>query len=277
MEENISWDLNQIGFIVGVLGLFISFVSLVYTIYIQNQSKKKEKEYDYLLGLARLNIDKNVNEKELLALRSQIDNLYQKLQKDIPNQAKRAILNKRNEEIKKIIIDNLQELEKLKNDLKDSDEIEPLPINILHKIETEIAPFYEQKQRLNTSQNILIVILTLAILSSLLIPITPANMYAGIGFLILSFPYVVKVFKEHFIVIDEKYRIEYYKALKTVLTLFIVFSFFGAVLMTYLGVARPDKIVLAPFMIVNIFLYAIGAFMGFALVRINKIINTNRS
>jgi hypothetical protein len=192
-HEN-SWrdDLNFYFGIAGAIGTILA----IYSIY---QSYKSKKLQNFVFKQAQIALEKedaqhklNATKEELTNVESRIATLQNQIQKDLPIEARKAVLKDRLDES----LENLQkyytDVVTTKKKLSDLGVSSLVSDELLKGIENEIEPRYILKDKISTNQIALTVLSTLSGIAFAAIPY-PFGNYIGVTLLLFGLPFLIQV------------------------------------------------------------------------------------
>jgi len=182
-------------YVVGIIGV----IGAVVTFYAYYQSRKSKKLQDFVFKQAQIALEKestqeklNQTKEELSNVENRLTELQKQIQKDLPIEARKAVLKDRLEEsfenLKKYyddVISTKSKLMKLGISNVISDEL-------LKNIQQEIEPRFIIKEKISTFKTYLTLISTLAGITFATLPY-PFDKYIGVTLLLLGLPFVVQI------------------------------------------------------------------------------------
>ncbi|MFA6981302.1 MAG: hypothetical protein WC209_18390 [Ignavibacteriaceae bacterium] len=181
-----NW-LNIIFGIVTLIGTLIAIFSV-------RDSRRTKKLYQHIFKAAEQSIEKehiedklSARKTELSSLTNKVLSLQQKIQKEIPIEARKAVLKDRLEESKISLKRYYDEVIQLKSKLNSLGEDSEIPDEILKSIQREIEPKYIIREKISAYQTRLSIVTTSAGISFALLPY-PFDRYIGFTFFILTLP-----------------------------------------------------------------------------------------
>lgn len=196
IENNI---LNYLGIIFGVIGI----IGTIYTVKTWRDSKKDKEAFRFLIDVANKNIDKNITEKDIEQKKDEvkrysqiIGDLQDQIKKDIPIQARVAVLKDKLNAQNDSLIETYSSIQKISAELKDIDYKKNIPKEILSLIENEINPEYIKKEKRSKSKTYLTLLTTLAAISSTIFP-KFISLWITIPLFALAIPSLTILFKEY--------------------------------------------------------------------------------
>jgi hypothetical protein len=168
---------NQIAAIISIASGLAGIVGGVYSYYQWKSERKRSRVYDQLFQLAERNIDRDVNEKTLKQQEEQIRDASQKIndlqlriQRDIPKEARRAVLRDRFEEQTRAALQLHESIVSLKTELGALGTNIDIPAELKSFIENEVSPEYIVRNRVEHYKTYLTISTTAAALVSALTP-----------------------------------------------------------------------------------------------------------
>lgn len=178
--------------VAGIIGTIIT----VYTIY---QSHKSKKLQDFIYRQAHIALEKESNEQklfktkeELTSVEARLTNLQKQIQKDLPIEARRAVLKDRLEESLENLKRYFDDVKATKEKLHNLGEQPNISEDLLKSIQEEIEPRFLLKEKIATYQTFLTVVSTLSGLAFAFLPY-PIENYVGGTFLLLGLPIVLLI------------------------------------------------------------------------------------
>lgn len=178
--------------VAGVIGTLIT----IYTIY---QSHKSKKLQDFIYKQAQIVLEKESHEQklfktkeELTSVEARLTNLQKQIQKDLPIEARRAVLKDRLEESLENLMRYFDDVKATKTKLLNLGEQPNISEDLLKSIQAEIEPRFLLKEKIATYQTFLTVVSTLSGLAFALLPY-PIKNYVGGTFLLIGLPIVILI------------------------------------------------------------------------------------
>jgi len=188
---------NTLTLVFGLIGLIGTFLAIL----TWRSHKKTKQIYDYLFNIADKNIEKDITEAEISKKKDEVEiasmrisELQEQIRKDIPIEAKRAVLKDRlNSQIEqlKLLLDSTKIIQKNLNKIGESSQI---PSEIFKAIENEISPEYIIREKRSNLKTILMMITTAAAISSTLLPY-PLGRGISWFVLLLGVPVLISLIK----------------------------------------------------------------------------------
>ena len=159
------------------IALSIGFLGTLFGITSYVDGRRKDRVYKFLFEVADKNIDKTLtdkqieaNKKEAIHAAEKLEDLREKIETQIPLEAKRAVLRDRIDANIVILQDTLASTIHLKKQLSAMGTTVVLPSEIIAAVESEILPEYVIASRQETLKSYLIVIMAVSALVSALVP-----------------------------------------------------------------------------------------------------------
>jgi len=191
-NNNSSEFFNYIVGVIGIIGAGITF----YAFY---QSRKSKKLQDFVFKQAQIALEKestqeklNQTKEELFTVENRLIELQNQIQKDLPIEARKAVLKDRLEE-------SLENLKKYYDDVVSTkSKLLKLGISniiseeLLKNIQQEIEPRFIIKERISTFKTYLTLISTIAGIAFAILPY-PLDNYVGVTLLLFGLPLVVQI------------------------------------------------------------------------------------
>lgn len=177
--------LSFISVIIGILGT-------VFGVLQWRELKRRDRIYKYLFSLAEKNIDKKVNEEEIASLSTQVQQLREQIQKDIPLAAKRAALQDRLETETEHLYNTFQTIQRIQKQLTEMGGTLSLPKDFLTEIEHAIQPQYLVKQKISALKTkLLVVTIAASIISNVFSSffMEMVGHWLSMGILLAALPY----------------------------------------------------------------------------------------
>jgi hypothetical protein len=188
-----SWlerpEFTGLGYAVGAIGLALTFLSW-------RSGRKTSKVYAHLFELAERNIDKTATEEELRvrkmevqAASARIEELQLKIRREIPVEAKRAVLLDRLNHQVETLQNTMTTVTRIRADLLAIGAAPQLPQELLKAVQSAISPEYLLERRRRNLQIAITIIMTFAGLTAAILPYFSMARFAsgafvGIGFLL---------------------------------------------------------------------------------------------
>jgi len=164
-------------------------------------AKKEKKVYGYLFDLAEKNIDKNITEqkiakqkKEVQKISQEVESLQEQIRKDIPKEARRAVLKDRLHANIALLNQYFQTTKKIKKELNHLGSTANIPPELLKAIELEISPEYLQKEKQANLKTYLTIVTTAAAILSAVVPYEISRALS-VALLIVALPILFLLFK----------------------------------------------------------------------------------
>lgn len=177
------------GFI-GLLGSIASIISITI-------ARRNKHIQDYLFQVAERNLQKDLTEadierkkQEATELAGRVLDLQRQIQRDIPAEAKRAVLRDRLDSHAAALAHTHRELLSTQTALQNLGEERELPREILRAVEEQIQPKYLRRERISNLKTLLTVTSAAAAAASTLVP-PPFGRLLGIPFLFATVPMIV--------------------------------------------------------------------------------------
>jgi membrane protein implicated in regulation of membrane protease activity len=152
-----------------IAGYVVTAGSLVLTWLSWWSARRAGKPYRYLMEVAERNIDKSATEEQLRSMQEQvraesgrIEQLQQKIRRDIPIEAKRAVLLDRLNHQVEALDNTMTSVRRLKADLAAIGTTPDLPPELLKAVESEISPEYRLERRRRSLQVAISIIMSFA-------------------------------------------------------------------------------------------------------------------
>jgi hypothetical protein len=175
---------------IGLLGSIASIISIT-------NARRNKHIQDYLFQVAERNLQKELTDadierkkQEATELGGRVLDLQRQIQKDIPAEAKRAVLRDRLDSHAAALAHTHRELLSTQAALQDLGEKRELPREILRAVEEQIQPKYLRRERISNLKTLLTVTSAAAAATSTLVP-PPFGRYLGIPFLLATVPMIV--------------------------------------------------------------------------------------
>lgn len=181
--------------VIGVAGTIVGYLSW-------RSGNKTQRTYEYLFQLADKNIerddlDKGISQRkaQLKETRSKVSELQSQIKRDIPNEARRAVLlDKFNTQVgylNELIIS----IHKTERELSKLGEPTTLPDELKRSIEDKIDPTYVRKQRKDEYRNYLTLITGGVAIASILLPYSLSQWFSWSIMLVFGLPVILQLLK----------------------------------------------------------------------------------
>jgi hypothetical protein len=177
----------------GLVGLIGSVVGLLSWW----DSRKTKRVNSYILELAERNLDKAVTEQQLhekkaevAAVSKRMQELQEQIQRDIPIQARRAVLLDRLNTQIELLRSYLSSTKQLQAELASLGELRTVQPDLLRAIEAEISPEYLLRERRSTLKTQLTITTSAAAIISTLLPY-PLDRFLSWPLLIAAVPVLI--------------------------------------------------------------------------------------
>lgn len=223
-EQNHPDYLNYFFGVAGVLGTLIT----IYTVY---QSYKSRKLQQFIYKQAQLALEKestehelNKTKEELNSVETRLTDLQKQIQKDLPIEARKAVLKDRLEESLENLKKYYDDIISTKTKLAQLGVTNQISDELLKSIQEEIEPRFLLKEKISTYQTYLTIVTTLSGIAFALLPY-PFENYLGGTFLLLGLPIAIQIVRLTLVKNSKDKQ-------KTTLTLKLGFSFIGTILTT---------------------------------------------
>ena len=181
-----------VGLIVGVVGTAASLISWLV-------GRRSRRQYDYLLRLAALNIDKETTEEKIQSMRqqattldSELGDLRRSIERDLPVEARRAVLRDRLDAAISVAAHSYDDVVRTKKELADLGSPKEIPQHLLEEIESIIEPRYLRREQISDRKTFLTIISAAAAVASTLLPY-PIGRFAGATLLLISVPVIASL------------------------------------------------------------------------------------
>ena len=189
---------NWLSIIFGVIGL----AGTAYG-YLSWQSGKRQKQiYGYLFELAEKNIAKNITDQELAETRkaiaeasNRIEALQQRIRRDIPMAARRAVLVDRLRNQTEILHQHYESVLSLQTQLKATGAPVDMPEELIRAIQQHIEPEYFIRKRRSGLKTSLSILTAGAAVASAAVPY-PAGRLISLGLLVIAVPVLFALVKD---------------------------------------------------------------------------------
>jgi hypothetical protein len=189
--------LNIFGFIFGVVGV----AGTIYTYLSWRSGRKRERVYKYLFEVAEKGIDAKATEEKLVKGREEvkevsqrIDELQNRIRRDIPREAKRAVLTDRLNSQMTHLMELFESVKRTQTDLREIGDQADIPPEIRKEIEAEIMPEFLLRDRRSSLKTYLTIITTAAAISSAILPY-PFSTWISFVLLVLAVPVIALLVK----------------------------------------------------------------------------------
>jgi hypothetical protein len=177
----------------GLIGLIGSAVGLLSWW----DSRKTKRVNSYILELAERNLDKSVTEQQLdekkaevAAVSKRMQELQEQIQRDIPVQARRAVLLDRLNTQTELLRSYLSSTKQLQAELASLGELRTVQPDLLRAIEAEISPEYLLRERRSSLKTQLTITTSAAAIISTLLP-SPLDRFLSWPLLIAAIPVLI--------------------------------------------------------------------------------------
>jgi hypothetical protein len=174
----------------GVLGVVTGLIGVVSWW----EGKRSQRVYKYLLEVAERNIDRSVTEQELQRKRAEvetatthIEQLQDRIRRDIPLQARRAVLQDRLNSQIELLAATLESTKRLQSELNHLAVPTGIPPDLLRAIEAEIRPEYVVREKRSSLQTALTILTATSAILSTLLPY-PVNRAVAWPLLVAALP-----------------------------------------------------------------------------------------
>jgi len=185
-------NLNLFFGIVGVIGTVI-------TVYALFQTYKSKKIQNYVFKRAQLALDKEATEQELSKTKEELSNvearifdLQKQIKKDLPIEARRAVLKDHLEEALENLVRYFDDVKTTKTKIESLGEQSNISNDLLKSIQAEIEPRFLIKEKISIYQTLLTIATTLSGLAFAFLPY-PFERYVGGALLLIGLPLVIMI------------------------------------------------------------------------------------
>lgn len=196
ISQNIS-NTDYFNYIVGVIGVLSAIIS-AYAFY---QSYKSKKLQDFVFKQAQTALEKestqeklNQTKKELNSVESKLSELQKQIQKDLPIEARKAVLKDRLEESMENLKKYYDDVTSIKLKLSNLGEDNIISEEILKSIQQEIEPRFVIKEKISNYKTYLTIVSTLAGIVFAIAPY-PLGKYLGGTLLLIGFPIAIQLIR----------------------------------------------------------------------------------
>lgn len=188
---------DYFNYIVGLIGV----ISAVITIYAFRQSYKTKKLQDFVYKQAQIALEKesaqeklNQTKEELTNVETRLTELQKQIQKDLPIEARKAVLKDRLEESIENMKKYYDDVTTTKEKLSKLGENNSISDELLKSIQQEIEPKYLIKEKINNLKTYITIVSTLSGVVFAIVPY-PFGNYLGGTLLLISFPIAIQLIK----------------------------------------------------------------------------------
>jgi hypothetical protein len=195
--KSASSNSNYFNYTVGVIGV----ISAVITFYLFYQWYKSKKLQDFVYKQAQLALEKestqeklNQTKEELTNVESRLTELQKQIQKDLPIEARKAVLKDRLEESLENLKKYFDDVISTKTKLSSLGETNTISAELLKNIQHEIEPRFIIKEKISNYKTYLTIVSTLAGVIFAIIP-RPFNNYIGGTLLLIGLPIAFQLFR----------------------------------------------------------------------------------
>lgn len=185
-------NLNLFFGIVGVIGTLITAYALF-------QTFKSKKIQNYVFKRAQLVLEKEATEQELSktktelsSVEARISDLQKQIKKDLPIEARRAVLKDHLEEALENLVRYFDDVKTTKTKIESLGEQSNISNDLLKSIQAEIEPRFLIKEKISTYQTLLTIATTLSGLAFAFLPY-PFQRFIGGALLLLGLPLVIMI------------------------------------------------------------------------------------
>ena len=182
--------------LIGIAGFFSSIGFGLFSWFVYRESKKKERNYEYIHKLVELNINKDIDEEKINSLKGEISSLQEKIRQEIPKEARKTILKDRLNDAYVNLTNFYKDVQSISKELESLGETNEIPQNLLKDIEKEIQPKYLVKEKISFYQTLL-TILTASAAISFALPFQPISWWIGIVFALFALLPIYKVIRNY--------------------------------------------------------------------------------
>lgn len=195
--QSVQSPYSDLSMIIGIIGLIATIIGTFLAISSWYQSKKSKKLYEHIFKAAEREIDAELTEQdlhlkkeELSKLSNRVITLQEQIQKEIPIEARKAVLRDRLENAVENMKKFYDEVISLKGKLSGLGESKDIPKEILKSIQDEIEPKFIIRERISTLKTYLTILTSAAGLSFAILPY-PFRNIVGATFFIGAIPIII--------------------------------------------------------------------------------------
>ncbi len=163
----------------------IGVLSAIWTYRSYHSSKEKDKTYDFIFDAAGKNIDKNIKEKDLKDLQNQIDELKEEIRETIPIEAERVVLKNKLEAEINLLNEQHSKIHELKERLLELPDNHLLSSELENIIQFEIRPEYEESIKREKAKERIIIVTLITLLLLKILPNSLSNIVSLISVIAL--------------------------------------------------------------------------------------------
>jgi DNA repair exonuclease SbcCD ATPase subunit len=186
---------NYLNFFFGIVGVLGTLI----TTYAFYQSYKSKKLQNYVYRRAQIALDQEATEdelsktkEELSSVEARISDLQKQIKKDLPIEARRAVLKDRLEESLENLVRYFDDVKTTKAKLIKLGEQPSISSDLLKSIQDEIEPRFLIKEKISIYQTLLTIATTLSGLAFAFLSY-PFERYVGGALLLLGFPIAIMI------------------------------------------------------------------------------------
>lgn len=163
----------------------VGILSAIWTYRSYHSGKEKDKTYDFLLDVAGKTIDKNIKEKDLKDLQNQIDKLKEEIRETIPIEAERVVLKNKLETEINLLDKQYSKIHELKEKLSELPDNHLLSSELENIIQFEIRPEYEESIKREKAKERIIIVTLITLLLLNILPGSLSNIVSLISVIAL--------------------------------------------------------------------------------------------
>jgi hypothetical protein len=228
LQSSLNWILdNWFNLISGLFGVFGTVLALL-----QWRETRRLSVYRYLFDVAERHVDNSITEetlaqkqKEVEAASQRIDELQQRIRRDIPVEARRVVLLDRLNQEQELIGQHLAAIARLRKQLAELGDATPMPPEIAAAIRSEIQPQFWLRERKDNLKNGLAALSTAAAIGGTTLP-SPFDQWIPIGLLLACVPLILLL--AHYTILQDPVRVRRIRGFALGVILSLLALAFGA-------------------------------------------------
>lgn len=163
----------------------VGVLSAIWTYRSYHSGKEKDKTYDFLLDVAGKNIDRNIKEKDLKDLQNQINKLKEEIRDTIPIEAERVVLKNKLETEINLLNKQYSKINELKEKLLGLPDNHLLSSELENIIQFEIRPEYEESIKREKAKERIIIVTLITLLFFNILPDSLSNIISLVSVIVL--------------------------------------------------------------------------------------------
>ena len=192
-----SESFNYFNLIFGIISV-IGVMATLYSLFLWSKDKKLQ---EIIFRQAKVVLEKESTQEELTlkkdelkSVENQLTQLHKQIEKNLPLEARKAVLKDRLEESLEHLQKYYDDVVSTKTKLESFETSEDIPSELLKNIQDVLEPRFVIKEKISTSKTYLTIISVLSSIMFVTVPY-PLGRYAGIAMLLLGIPFIMNIIR----------------------------------------------------------------------------------